>query len=274
MIIPRFLSEVAYRPGRLAGVRRCTWLFAALGLMLSSIFLASCTGLIGSGSPQATATATPSRLALAKLHWCGKPSMVFRDEGAPVTATASTTATTAPGATATVTGGSTPTATATGASTPTATATTSPVPSGPRTVSDWSQVENNLGFTIYLPTTLPRNTCLVSAQATIHDPIFGGNFFIGYLLPDHSSISLSEAPLNSQNTQFLCNPSSGASPQTKTTPRAGTPKPSASPTEAPSQLCSGAKDMTNIVLLARGSMDSLQMFFNALQPNVAWIPGS
>jgi hypothetical protein len=264
MIIPRFLSEVAYRPGRLAGVRRCTWLFAALGLMLSSIFLASCTGLFGSSSPRATATPTPSRLALTKLHWCGKPSMVFRDEGASVTATASATVTATPSATATATGGSTPTATAT----------TSPVPSGPRTVSDWSQVEHNLGFTIYLPATLPRSTCLVSAQATIHDPIFGGNFFIGYLLPDHSSISLSEAPLNSQNTQFLCNPSSGASPQTKTTPRAATPVPSASPTEAPSQLCSGAKDMTNIVLLARGSMDSLQMFFNVLQPNVAWIPGS
>jgi hypothetical protein len=190
--------------------------------------------------------------------------MVFRDEGASVTATASATVTATPSATATATGGSTPTATATA----------SPVPSGPRTVSDWSQVEHNLGFTIYLPATLPRSTCLVSAQATIHDPIFGGNFFIGYLLPDHSSISLSEAPLNSQNTQFLCNPSSGTSPQTKTTPRAGTPVPSASPTEAPGQLCSGAKDMTNIVLLARGSMDSLQMFFNALQPNVAWIPGS
>lgn len=262
MILPQFL-EVIHRPDRLAGVRRCTWLFAALGLMLSSIFLVSCTGLFGSSSPVARATPTPSRLALTKLHWCGKPSMVFRDEGASVTATASATVTATTGATATATGGSTPTATVT----------TSPVPSGPRTVSDWSQVEQNLGFTIYLPATLPPSTCLVSAQATIHDPIFGGNFFIGYLLPDHSSISLSEAPLHSQNTQFLCNPSSSTSPQPKTTPRAGTPVPSASPTEAPSQLCSGAKDMTNIVLLARGSMDSLQTFFNALQPNVAWIPG-
>lgn len=266
MIVLRFVSELRCRHERAAGVRRWTWLCAALGLMLSSILLASCSGLFGNTSSGPTATPVPSQLALTKLQWCGKPSMVFRDEGASVSPTASATVTTSPGATATATGGS--------GSTPTVTATTSPTSSGPRTVSNWSQVEPNLGFTTYLPVTLPGGTCLVSAQATIHDPIFGGNFFIGYLLPDHSSISLSEAPLNSQNTQFQCNPSGSASPQAKTTPKTGSPVPATSPTQAPSQLCSGARDMTNIVLLARGSMDSLQKFFNALQPNVAWIPGS
>jgi hypothetical protein len=190
--------------------------------------------------------------------------MVFRDEGAATTPTATATGATTPGATATAGSGSTPTTTAT----------PSPTASGPRTISNWSQVEPYLGFTLYLPATLPGGSCLVSAQATIHDPIFGGNFFIGYLLPDHSSISLSEAPLNSQNTQFQCNPTSSASPQAGATPKVGTPTPSASPTQAANQLCSGARDMTNIVLLARGTMDSLQKFFNALQPNVAWIPGS
>ena len=270
MIMLRFLTEVAHRPGRIAGAGRCRWLFAAVGLMLSSIFLASCTGLFGNSSLATTATPTPSKLTLTKLHWCGKPSMVFRDEGALVTATASATPTTTPAVTATV--GSTPTASATASATPTATA--MPTAHGPRTISDWSQVEPNLGFTVYLPATLPRGTCLVSAQATIHDPIFGGNFFIGYLLPNHNSISLSEAPLNGQNVQFQCNPSGSASPQTKMTPKAGTPVPSASPTQAPNQLCSGARNTTNIVLLAQGSMDSLQNFFNALQPNVAWIPAS
>ena len=272
MIVPRFMFEVAHRSGRPAGTGRCRWLFAAVGLMLSGIFLASCTGLFGSSPPGVTPTATPSQLALTKLHWCGKPSMVFRDEGASVTPTASATATTTPGATATATRGITPTATA--GSTPTATTTASPTARGPRTISEWSQVEPNLGFTVYLPATLPRATCLVSAQATIHDPIFGGNFFIGYLLPDHSSISLSEAPLNSQNTQFQCNPSSSTSPHTKTTPKLGSPVPSASPTQEPNQLCSGAKNTTNIVLLAQGNMDSLQKFFDALQPDVAWIPVS
>lgn len=260
MIMLRFLTGVAHRPGRTAGVGRCRWLFAAVGLMLSSIFLASCTGLFANSSPVTTATATPSKLALTKLHWCGKPSMVFRDEGAPVTATASATAPTTPSATATASA--------------TSTATAPPTASNPRTLSDWSQVEPNLGFTVYLPATLAPGTCLVSAQATIHDPIFGGNFFIGYLLPNHNSISLSEAPLHGQNVQFQCNPSGSASPQTQATPKPGTPVPSASPTQAPNQLCSGAKNTTNIVLLAQGSMDSLQKFFNALQPAVAWIPAS
>jgi hypothetical protein len=270
MIMLRFLTGVAHQPGRTAGAGRCRWLFTAVGLMLSSIFLASCTGLLGNSSPARTPTPTPSKLALTKLHWCGKPSMVFRDEGAPVTVTASATATTIPSATATA--GSTPTASVTASATSTATA--SPTASGPRTISDWSQVEPNLGFMVYLPATLPPGTCLVSAQATIHDPIFGGNFFIGYLLPNHNSISLSEAPLNGRNAQFQCNPSGSASPQKQTTPKSGTPVPSASPTQAPNQLCSGARNTTNIVLLAQGSMDSLQKFFNALQPDVAWIPAS
>src|SRR6185437_999535 len=119
----------------------------------------SCTGPFGGSSSGTTATPTPSELALTKLHWCSKPSMVFRDEGASVTPVASATVTTTPGATATATGGVSPTATA--GSTPTA----SPTPNGPRTISDWSQVKPNLGFTVYLPSTLPRGTCLVSAQA-------------------------------------------------------------------------------------------------------------
>src|SRR5579883_1804422 len=265
MIVPRFMPVAIHRGGFPAAVGRCAWLFAALALMLSSTFLVSCTGLFGNtNATGVTATPAASELPLAKLHWCSKPSMVFRDEGAATTPTATATGATTPGATATAGSGSTPTTTAT----------PSPTASGPRTISNWSQVEPYLGFTLYLPATLPGGSCLVSAQATIHDPIFGGNFFIGYLLPDHSSISLSEAPLNSQNTQFQCNPTSSASPQAGATPKVGTPTPSASPTQAANQLCSGAGDMTNIVLLARGTMDSLQKFFNALQPNVAWIPGS
>jgi|SRR5579875_789242 hypothetical protein len=267
MIVPRFIPVVIHRGGCPAGVGRCAWFFAALTLMLSSIFLVSCTGLFGNtNATGVTATPTASQLPLAKLHWCSNPSMVFRDEGATTTPVATATVATTPGATVT--------ATASSGSTPTSTATASPTAGGPRTISDWSQVEPYLGFTLYLPATLPGGSCLVSAQATIHDPIFGGNFFIGYLLPDHSSISLSEAPLNSQNTQFQCNPTGSASPQAGATPKVGAPTPSASPVQAANQLCSGAREMTNIVLLARGTIDSLQRFFNALQPNVTWIPGS
>ncbi|HEY6543030.1 MAG TPA: hypothetical protein VIZ18_18960, partial [Ktedonobacteraceae bacterium] len=125
---------------------------------------------------------------------------------------------------------------------------------------------------------LPRDACLVSAQATVHDPTFGGSFLIGYLLPDHTSITISEAPLASQNTTFQCSVSNSSTTQ-KSGPSAaatGTPQVPASPTPTPTplQLCSGAKNTTNIVLSARRSVEYLQQTFNTLQPNVSWIPAS
>ncbi len=256
MIVPRILSYLKHSPGRLA------YLLLATFLLLSNLFLAACTTSFPFGGSQgsSTATATPSELAIAQLHWCGKPSMLFRDEGAVT-----------PTATASATPGITSTATSTTTVTPTATV----APGTPRTITDWSEVEAGLGFTVYLPSTLLGGTCLVNAQATIHDPIIGGSFTIGYLLPDHSALSLSEAPLVSQNTAFQCNPSNGATPQANNTPKAGTPIVSPSATqEVPLLLCSGAKDTTNVVMSARGSLDRLQQIFNNLQPNISWIPAS
>jgi hypothetical protein len=158
-------------------------------------------------------------------------------------------------------------------STPTATVTVAP--GTPRTITDWSEVEAGLGFAVYLPSTLPRGTCLVNAQATIHDPIIGGSFTIGYLLSDHSALSISEAALISQNTAFQCNLSNGATPQANNTPKAGTPVSSPSATQgAPLLLCSGVKGTTNVVMSARNGSDHLQQIFNNLQPNVSWIPAS
>jgi hypothetical protein len=249
--------------------------FSAIAFLLSSILLVACSPSFPFGGKQGspTATATPSSLAISQVQWCGKPSMLFRDEGAitpiataratpGVTATASTTTTVTPGVTATGTAQST--------GTPTATV----VPGTPRTITDWSEVEANLGFTVYLPPTLPTGTCLVNAQATIHDPIIGGSFTIGYLLPDHSALTLSEAPLISQNTTFQCNPSNGTTPHA-TTPSAGTPVVSPTTTQqVPVLLCSGAKGTTNIVMSARGSSEQLQQIFQSLQPGLSWIPAS
>jgi hypothetical protein len=270
MIVSRILSHLKHSPNRLV------WSLLATFLLLSNLFLAACTTPFSSGSSpgSSTATATPSELAIAQLHWCRKPSMLFRDEGAVtptatasstpvVTSTATSAATIAPGITATTAVGSTATATATVA------------PGTPRTIADWSEVEADLGFTIYLPSALPRGTCLVNAQATIHDPIIGGSFTIGYLLPDHSALSLSEAPLISQNTAFQCSPSNRATSQATNTPKAGTPVVSPSAIqEVPFLLCSGAKDTTNVVMSARGSLDHLQQIFKNLQPNISWIPTS
>lgn len=239
--VVRWLDLRALKSGRSANrLSRRAGLFLAAGLILLSICISAC-----SDGGSSTQTPTPSTRPLSKIGWCGKASMVFRDEGAPG-------ATTTPQATATATATTTP---QTGAGTP-------------QTITDWSVVKANLGFTVYLPGTLPTGSCLVSAQATIHDPIFGGSFTIGYLLPDHTSLSISEAPLKTQNASFQCNPTSA----TPTTSGKGTPV--ASPTQAPNQLCSGAKDTTNIVISGPGSVDHLQQIFNSLQTDVNWVPAS
>lgn len=254
------------------GARRPNYVFASLALsvLLAGVLLASCSNPFGGNSqPSPTATLSPD-LPLAKLHWCGKPAMSFRDEGAVPTTTATATATAggSPTATATTTAGGTPTATATASAT---------VGAGtPTTLTNWNVVKTNLGFGVYLPANLPRGTCLVSAQATVHDPTFGGSFLIGYLLPDHTSITISEAPLTSQNATFQCNVSNSSSTQKNNPPSAGTPQATVSPTATPVplQLCSGAHETTNIVLSARRSVEYLQKTFNSLQSNVNWIPAS
>ena len=268
MIVPQFLFFVERW--------RRAWLYLAMSMLLFSFFIAACSdsnpGGNSNASPTATSSSSAAQVALAQLHWCGKPTMLFRDEGVP-----------------TGTGSPTPTGTA-GTGTPVATGTASatatpPVAGTPKTITDWAQVEPNLGFTVYLPATLPQHSCLVSALATIHDPIFGGSFTIGYLLPDHSSISLAEAPLRGQSTQFQCNVSTTAAASSTSPTKAefqtlfasSTPaKPSASPapTQTPNQICSGVMDTTNVIFSARGTTESLQKFFSALQPHISWIPAS
>jgi hypothetical protein len=232
---------------------RYIWLCLSTCLLFSSFILVSCSsGSIGGGTVVPTPKPTIQQVALSKLHWCSKPFIVFRDEHAPVTLTPSGT----PTVRATATAGSTPTAA-----------------SSPTTLTEWSQIKPNLGFTVFLPATLPSQTCLVSASGTLNDPIFGGNFIIGYLLSDNSPLSLSEAPVRTNSRVFQCTSSKGGASQTVQTPRtAGSP--TASPTRAPVLLCTGVKDNTSIVFSRSGSEQSLKQFFDALQPNVTWVPGS
>jgi hypothetical protein len=255
--------------------------YLACSALLAGVLLASCSNPFG-GSTQPTPTATLSPdLPLAKLSWCSKPAILFRDEGAVPTATATTTATTTPTVTRTL-GGSptattaTPTGSPTAATTATATVTPTAAPGTPTTITDWAVVKADLGFTVFLPANLPRAACLVSAQATVHDPTFGGSFLIGYLLSDHTSITISEAPLTSQSTTFQCNVSGSSNPQKNNPSATATPQATVSPTPTPVplELCSGARNTTNIVLSARRSVEYLQQVFNNLQPGVTWIPVS
>jgi hypothetical protein len=222
-------------------------------ILLANVLLVACSGFSQGGSGTAT-TPTATTLGLAKLHWCGKPLMLFRDENALVSATA----TVASSASATpVAGGTLPLANGT-----------------PTTITDWAQVKANLGFTVYLPATLPDGTCLMSASGTLHDPVFGSSFTIGFLLPDHDSISLSEAPLRSQNPAFQCNVSTDTAAASGGAKGGGTPTVMTAQTQVPVQLCTGARDTTNIVFSARGTTEALQKFFRTLQPDVNWIPAS
>ena len=223
--------------------------FLAMTVLFMSILLASCSLFGSSPSSKATvpvsggtsSTTTQTYVSLSSLHWCGKSLVLFQDEGASKSST--------PGTTPTVT-------------VPTLQVT-------PTTVTEWSQIEPNLGFTVYLPQALPVGTCLTSVYGTFHDPVLGGSFTIGYLLPDHSALSLSEAPLISQNTQFQCSPTSTTGTQGKSS---ATPTSGATP--VPLQLCTGAQGSTSIVLSAHGDSAALQKFFGALQSHVNWQPAS
>jgi hypothetical protein len=179
------------------------------------------------------ATASPTMTVLSSLRWCGKPLLVFHDQRAAKIV-------------------ETPAAHATGM--------VASDKGAAKIIDNWEQIKSELGFTVFLPATLPVGTCLMSALGTVHDRIFGGSFTIGYLLPDQSAISLSEAPLHSQSTGLQCSPSSTKA--TVTPSRA----------QAPLQLCFGAQEKTHIVFSAQGTKESLEKFFRALQPNVNWVP--
>jgi hypothetical protein len=215
--------------------------------LLSILLLVGCSGFDLNGNPPPKVQATPTvvQTALSQLQWCGKPLVVFRDLGAA--SSNATPVTETPGAQATATG--------------------TTVAGTPKTISDWNQVKPALGFTVFLPEKLPQGTCLMSVSGTVHDPIFGGSFTIGYLLPDQSAVSLSEAPVRAQNTAFQCSPSS-----TSTGVKGGAATATAAAKGAPVLLCTGVRDKTNIVFSASGSKERLEQFFQALKPDVEWLP--
>ncbi|HET8911150.1 MAG TPA: hypothetical protein VFN23_06790 [Ktedonobacteraceae bacterium] len=189
--------------------------------------------------------ATPD-VALNQLSWCDKPFIVFSDLQHA-------------GATATATPSVLPTLD---------TSNGTPVPTNVPTITNWPKVKPLLNFTTYLPQMLPQGSCLVSVTGTVHDPIFGSSFTISYLLPDHSSVNVAEAPLRAQNPEFQCSPSTTASSSTKATPKAQTGSVSQI------QLCSGAKDKTSITLSAVGSDKFVTQFYNGLKADVNWVPAT
>ncbi|HEY7780518.1 MAG TPA: hypothetical protein VIC85_09940 [Ktedonobacterales bacterium] len=144
-------------------------------------------------------------------------------------------------------------------------------------ITDWQAVKGQLGFTPYLPATLPRGTCLALAGGTIHDPVLGAQFRITYVLPGSAPLSFSEAPQHAASagglgTKLQCSqaiqPRGGA--------QGGTPIAGAtpSPTAAVVTVCLGAQGRTSITIAAASSSDTLIRMFNALQPATVWLPTS
>lgn len=120
------------------------------------------------------------------------------------------------------------------------------------TLTSWNDVKGQLGFTIYLPATLPKGSCLVLAGGTIHDPIYGGHVSITYDVPTTGPISFSEAPKRANLGDALqCTPSSQ---------------------DAKTTICLGTLANTSITIASRQSTADLQALFKTLKPDVSWEP--
>jgi hypothetical protein len=120
-------------------------------------------------------------------------------------------------------------------------------------LTSWPDVKDQLGFTYYLPATLPKGTCLVLAGGTIHDSVFnGGKFSITYNLPESGPIAFTEAPKQPNvATSVQCVQSAQ---DTKT------------------NICQGVIGETSVTIASRLSTDAIQGYYSSLKGNVAWTP--
>ncbi|MFI5278104.1 MAG: hypothetical protein ACHQ1E_12600 [Ktedonobacterales bacterium] len=120
-------------------------------------------------------------------------------------------------------------------------------------LTQWGSVKGQLGFTPYLPATLPKDSCLDLVGGSIHDPIFGAHLSITWVLPKTGPISFSEAPKR------------GA---VSTTPQCAQSQQGSDATT----VCIGALGDASITIASHLSESALQAYFPKLQPNVDWQP--
>jgi hypothetical protein len=135
-------------------------------------------------------------------------------------------------------------------------------------ITDWNAVKGQLGFTPYLPSQLPKSSCLALAGGSIHDPIFGGRLRVTYNLPTVGPLSFSEAPKHAGQAGNLSDKvqCSQAAPTSSATPTPGaTPAPALA-------VCLGAIANTNVSVASAQPTGDLERLFNSLQPNVDWVP--
>lgn len=121
-------------------------------------------------------------------------------------------------------------------------------------ITNWSDVKDQLGFTPYLPSTLPKGSCLNHAGGSIHDPIYGGRFQIAYQVNGKDALAFSEAPKKGTlSDKVQC---------------------AQSAQDASTNICLGVINGTAITLASKQSTSYLQNLFAQLKPNVDWVPAS
>lgn len=125
--------------------------------------------------------------------------------------------------------------------------------SSQQSITQWSQVKSQLGFTPYLPPTLPKGTCLDLVGGAIHDPIFGGHLSITWVLPNGGPLSFSEAPKRGN---------------TATAPQCAQ---SAQATEA-TTICIGVAGDTSVTIASHLPKSQITAYFSQLQPATDWAP--
>ncbi|HEU5438672.1 MAG TPA: hypothetical protein VFU88_05235 [Ktedonobacterales bacterium] len=121
-------------------------------------------------------------------------------------------------------------------------------------INDWTQVKSQLGFTLYLPPSLPKGSCLALAGGSIHDPIYGAHVSLTWdVAPDMQPLSFSEAPKRGADAQPQCQ---------------------ASAQDAKVAVCLGTIANTSITVVARKAPADLQAIYATLKPNVEWLPSN
>ncbi|HEU0028330.1 MAG TPA: hypothetical protein VFQ25_14550 [Ktedonobacterales bacterium] len=125
--------------------------------------------------------------------------------------------------------------------------------SSQQTITQWDTVKGQLGFTPYLPSTLPKGSCLDLVGGAVHDPIFGGHLSVTWVLPGGTPISFSEAPKRGNTaTTPQCTVSSQA-------PNATT-------------VCIGAVDNTSVTVASHMSESQIKSYFSQLKAATDWAP--
>lgn len=134
-------------------------------------------------------------------------------------------------------------------------------------VSDWSAVKDQLGFTPYLPPAFPKGTCLAVAGGSVHNPIYGGQLSVTYVLPTVGPVSFSEAPKRPNIPEKpQCVESSVQSGSSAT--------PTATPGAPATNVCIGAISGTSVTIASRQSQSEIQAIYKTLRSATDWVPAA